>query len=178
MLQTIGSLNVMSLWNPWNQLRATIASAKSLVLGAEVPGGAIQRTATYLVMSHDSNEIGATMKNDQFFFSGPAEGRSEHFTSVKAILSKSISRSCAQMGLSCHWCTFFSASICRANHCVGPHRAEVTVHPLGGANMSTNGTGLGGVVNHIGQVFTGNSSGVYDGLVCCDASIIPSALGM
>jgi len=44
--------------------------------------------------------------------------------------------------------------------------------------MSTNGTGLGGAVNHIGQVFTGKSSGVYDGLVCCDASVIPSALGM
>jgi len=112
MLQTIGSRGVMSSWNPWNQLRTTIASAKSLVLGAEVQGGAVQRTATYLVMSHDSNEIGVTMKNDQFFFRGPAESRSEHFTSVKAILSKHLSHNCAQMGFSCHWCTFFSASIC------------------------------------------------------------------
>ena len=43
--------------------------------------------------------------------------------------------------------------------------------------MSRDGTGLGGVVNHVGQVFTGHSGEVYKGLVCCDASIIPSALG-
>ena len=107
MLQTIGSLGTLSLWKPWHQLRATIASVKSLVLGAEVRGGAIQRTATYLVMSHDSNEIGATMRNDQFFFRGPAEGQSEHFTGVKAIISEILKRNCARMGFSYYLCTFF-----------------------------------------------------------------------
>lgn len=57
-----------------------------------------------------------------------------------------------------------------------PHE-EVTVHPLGGANMSRDGTGCEGVTNHIGQVFTGSGSEVYEGLLCCDGSIVPTALG-
>lgn len=44
--------------------------------------------------------------------------------------------------------------------------------------MSNDGTGHGGVTNHLGEVFSGSNSEVYKGLVCCDASIIPTALGM
>lgn len=60
----------------------------------------------------------------------------------------------------------------------GRHQEEATVHLLGGANMSNDGTGYGGVTNHLGEVFSGSNSEVYDGLVCCDASTIPTALGM
>jgi hypothetical protein len=44
--------------------------------------------------------------------------------------------------------------------------------------MSSDGTGQGGVTNHVGEVFTGSGDEVHEGLVCCDASIIPTALGM
>lgn len=44
--------------------------------------------------------------------------------------------------------------------------------------MSGDGTGGGGVTNHMGELFTGSGEEVYKGLVCCDASIIPTALGM
>jgi hypothetical protein len=44
--------------------------------------------------------------------------------------------------------------------------------------MSSDGTGQGGVTNHLGEVFTGSGDKVHEGLVCCDASIIPTALGM
>ncbi|CAG8030059.1 unnamed protein product [Penicillium salamii] len=60
----------------------------------------------------------------------------------------------------------------------GRHQEEVTVHLLGGANMSCDGTGQGGATNQIGEVFTGHGSEVHDGLVCCDASVIPTALGV
>lgn len=60
----------------------------------------------------------------------------------------------------------------------GRHQEEVTVHLLGGANMSNNGTGYGGVTNHLGEVFSGSNDAVHKGLICCDASIIPTALGM
>ena len=59
----------------------------------------------------------------------------------------------------------------------GRHEEEVTVHLLGGANMSCDGTGQGGATNHLGEVFTGHDSEVHDGLVCCDSSVIPTALG-
>lgn len=60
---------------------------------------------------------------------------------------------------------------------LGHPQVEVTVHPLGGANMSRDGTGCEGVTNHIGQVFTGPGSEVYEGLLCCDGSMVPTALG-
>jgi hypothetical protein len=60
---------------------------------------------------------------------------------------------------------------------IGRDREEVTVHLLGGANMSRNDTGREGVTNHLGEVYSGHGSEVYKGLVCCDASIIPTALG-
>lgn len=43
--------------------------------------------------------------------------------------------------------------------------------------MSRDGTGREGVTNHCGQVYTGHESEVYPGLVCCDASVIPTSLG-
>lgn len=56
-------------------------------------------------------------------------------------------------------------------------KEEITVHPLGGAIMSSDGTGVSGGTNHLGQVFTGQGSDVYEGLVCVDGSVIPTALG-
>jgi hypothetical protein len=53
----------------------------------------------------------------------------------------------------------------------------ITVHPLGGAVMSNDGTGLGGVVNHRGQLLVGKGHEVYEGIVCVDGSIIPTSLG-
>jgi len=44
--------------------------------------------------------------------------------------------------------------------------------------MSEDGTGRGGVTNHLGQVFSGDGNDVYEGLICCDGSIIPTSLGM
>lgn len=44
--------------------------------------------------------------------------------------------------------------------------------------MSSDGTGQGGVTNNLGEVFSGPGDEVYEGLVCCDASVVPTALGM
>ncbi|EOD48756.1 putative glucose-methanol-choline oxidoreductase protein [Neofusicoccum parvum UCRNP2] len=41
---------------------------------------------------------------------------------------------------------------------------EITVHPLGGAIMSSDGTGRSGVTNHLGQVFSGEDSEVHGGV--------------
>ncbi|GIK07468.1 hypothetical protein Aspvir_003134 [Aspergillus viridinutans] len=153
-LQTIGKHSL--------QLGKTIAALKSLLLGPYAHGGAIQRTSTYLVMSHDSNEITLTLKNGQLYLRAPAEGRSAHFKWIKAILSEVLGRSEANIGFSYFY---------------GRHQEEITVHLLGGANMSRDGTGREGVTNHLGQVFTGHGSEVHEGLLCCDASIIPTALG-
>ena len=44
--------------------------------------------------------------------------------------------------------------------------------------MSSDGTGALGVTNHLGEVFSGNGTDIHHGLVCVDASVIPTALGV
>lgn len=43
--------------------------------------------------------------------------------------------------------------------------------------MSSDGTGKRGATNHLGQLFTGEGADIYEGLVCIDGSVIPTALG-
>jgi hypothetical protein len=44
--------------------------------------------------------------------------------------------------------------------------------------MSSDGTGRCGAVDHIGRLFTGSSSEVHEGIVCVDAAVIPTSLGI
>ncbi|CAG8906406.1 unnamed protein product [Penicillium egyptiacum] len=162
-LQTMKSQAGCCLWNPRQETRKVLASVKSLLFGPHAYNGALQRTSTYLVMSHDSNEITLTLKDDQLCLRGPAEGRSEHFKWMKKMFKELFAHTGARMGFSYPY---------------GRHQEEVTVHLLGGANMSNDGTGHGGVTNHLGEVFSGSNSEVYKGLMCCDASVIPTALGV
>lgn len=43
--------------------------------------------------------------------------------------------------------------------------------------MSSDGTGRRGAVDNTGRVFSGEGVEVHEGLLCVDASIIPSSLG-
>ncbi|CAG7934649.1 unnamed protein product [Penicillium olsonii] len=162
-LQTIKSQVLSILWDTRNEKGKLIAALKSLILGPYALGGALQRTSTYLVMSHDSNEMTIALKNDQPCLSAPKEGRSEHFKRIKGLFNDLFNSTGTKMGVSYFY---------------GRHEEEVTVHLLGGANMSCDGTGQGGATNHLGEVFTGHDSEVHDGLICCDSSVIPTALGV
>src|SRR5579871_1687672 len=55
---------------------------------------------------------------------------------------------------------------------------QITVHPLGGMNMSTDGTAENGATTHLGEVLTGNGNEFYDGLVVVDGGVVPTALGV
>lgn len=44
--------------------------------------------------------------------------------------------------------------------------------------MSSDGTGASGVTNHIGEIFNGNGTETHPGLIVCDGSIVPTAVGV
>jgi hypothetical protein len=60
----------------------------------------------------------------------------------------------------------------------GYMREQLTVHPLGGTIMSSDGTGRQGAVDHMGRLFTGQGTGVHGGIICVDAAVIPTSLGI
>lgn len=98
MLQNIKDRWPSLLWNI--SIWKLIATLKSITMGPYAQGGAIQRTSTYLIMSHDSNEMTSTLKDGRLHLRAPAEGVSEHFTRLKAILGKVLDRSGATMRFS------------------------------------------------------------------------------
>ncbi|PYH65952.1 FAD/NAD(P)-binding domain-containing protein [Aspergillus vadensis CBS 113365] len=169
LIQIMLVLQTIRLPAPWSisesisRFGETISKFKLLPFKLYKVRGAMQRTSTYLVMSHDSNELTLTLKDDRPILRGPGEGQSENFSNIRYALSYVISRAGGKIG----------SSLLR-----GREQEEVTVHPLGGANMSSNCTGRGGVTNHLGQVYKGHGSATHEGLVCCDASVIPTALGV
>jgi hypothetical protein len=55
---------------------------------------------------------------------------------------------------------------------------EITVHPIGGACMSNDGSPQGGVTNHFGEVFSGVGKETHHGLIVTDGAVIPTALGV
>ncbi|KAL4929539.1 uncharacterized protein BDV17DRAFT_57214 [Aspergillus undulatus] len=149
--------------DPPLEIRRAYAALKSIIRGPYAPGSAIQRTATYLVMSHDSNEITMTLEGNRPRLRGVGEGRAQNVRQIIGALEGLIRRSGARMGYSYFY---------------GRRQEEVSVHALGGANMSRDGTGREGATNHMGQVFTGSGREVHSGLFCCDASVIPTSLGV
>lgn len=139
----------------YQKMHGLVARVKSWVLGAYARGGSVRRTLVFLVMSHDENHGTMTLKNNKAVVRWSGIGRREGSEKINSMLKKVTER----LG------GMFIKS------------PNVTAHPLGGAVMSNDGTGLGGVVNHRGQLFTGPGGEVHEGIFCLDGSIIPTSLG-
>lgn len=136
--------------------------AQSLVCGPY--HGAIQNTQTYLVMTHDGAAGHMTLESDRLRLHWPGVGIEPVFTTVNDRLDQATK---ALGGVFLHnplWSDL-------TNHNL------TTVHPLGGCAMSSDATG--GVVNHKGQVYSGNGgTAVYESLYVCDGSVMPRSLGV
>jgi hypothetical protein len=149
---------------------SSLAQAQRLfsALGSRINGpyyrkGSMERTQVYLIMSHDDNQAVLTLKNNKPHLQFIGVGRSAH---VQKLNQKLKDATLAEGGTFVNN-PFFSA--------LGEQ--ELTVHPIGGASMSSDGTAANGVTNHVGEVLTGDEDKVHSGLIVVDGSVIPTALG-
>ena len=115
-------------------------------------------------MSHDSNQATLTLKDDKPVLEFLGVGRSEHVKELNSMLKNATE---AVGGIFVQ-SPFYAA--------LG--QQEITVHPIGGACMSKDGTADHGVTNHFGEVLTGNGDEIHRGLIVTDGAIIPTALGV
>ena len=127
--------------------------------------GAVQRTQTYLVMTHDNASGRMTLDaHDNLKVDWPGVGNQPIFQKVNDRLKRATE---ALGGTFVHnplWSKLFRSNL-------------TTVHPLGGCVMADDAST--GVVNHKGQVFSGTSgAAVYDGLYVSDGSVVPTPLGV
>jgi choline dehydrogenase-like flavoprotein len=141
-----------------------LAQQGSRFLGPYFSKGSIERTQTYLIMSHDSNQASLTLKDDKIVLEFLGVGRSEHVQYLNDVLKRATQ---AVGG------TFVNSPFYAA---LG--QQEITVHPIGGACMSNDGTGEHGVTNHVGEVFTGSGKETHHGLIVTDGAVVPTALGV
>ncbi|MEH0157448.1 GMC oxidoreductase [Limibacter armeniacum] len=127
--------------------------------------GAARNTQTYLTMSHDdANGKMQLQENGRLRIDWKDVGEQSNF--VKA--NKDMLKATAALGGTYVKKPIWSESF--------DHNL-ITVHPLGGCAMS--GDASRGVVDHKGQVYTGeNSDALHKGLYVCDGAVIPVSLGV
>ncbi|MGO8788946.1 MAG: alpha/beta fold hydrolase [Terriglobia bacterium] len=127
--------------------------------------GAVHRTQTYLVMTHDNASGRMTLDSrGNLALNWPSVGDQPIFERVNDRLKQATE---ARGGTFVHnplWSKLLRRNL-------------TTVHPLGGCVMADRADG--GVVNHKGQVFSGPAGdAVYDSLYVADGSVIPTPLGV
>ncbi|KAF7366427.1 FAD/NAD(P)-binding domain-containing protein [Mycena sanguinolenta] len=165
MLEILPEKEYPSPFTAAQRLRHLFSATKSRFLGPYSQGGSVNRMQTYLIMSHDSNEAILTLENDKAYLQFLGVGRTEHVKKLNDVLAHATQ---AIGG------TLINSPFHAAFH----QQEEITVHALGGAIMSSDGTGRSGATNHLGQLFKHEGREVYEGLVCVDGSVIPGALGV
>jgi hypothetical protein len=140
----------------YDRIRGTLARLRCWIFGPYTRNGSVRRTMVFLTMSHDEDQGTISIENDQPVVKW--EGASEVGERTSRVL------------------TFLRTM---TDHLGGMfvQSPAMTVHPLGGAVMSGDGTGLGGVVNHRGELFASHGEAVHEGVFCVDGSIIPTSLG-
>lgn len=145
-------------------IRYFSSKLQSRSFGPYAKGGSIDRTQTYLLMSHDSNEGILALKGNKPSLQFVGVGRTERISTLREVMATATGK----MG----------GVLVDGPLSAGYMREQLTVHPLGGAVMSYDGTGRHGAVDHMGRLFTGQESGVHRGILCVDAAVIPTSLGI
>lgn len=139
-----------------------LRQVESLIGGARV--GAVDRSQTFLIMSHDGSNGRMQLENDRLRIAWPGVGNQAAIVND----NKQLARASDALGGVYIKNPTWSALL---------HHNIVTVHPLGGCVMAD--AAETGVVDHKGRVFKGSAgTEVHDGLYVCDGSIVPRSLGV
>ncbi|OAA57238.1 Fumarate reductase/succinate dehydrogenase flavoprotein [Cordyceps fumosorosea ARSEF 2679] len=119
----------------------------------------------FLIMSHDSSQAAARLVDDELVFEFLGAGQDEErIERILAPLREAVEEDGGTL-------VYNPLRRLWGNH-------QITVHPLGGAGMSTDNSGKSGVTNHLGEVFVGPSSETHPGLIVVDGAAVPAALGV
>lgn len=146
----------------WDEVREKTRELESLQRGAY--HGAMKRTQTYLVMSHDDAKGEMSLGQGRLRISWKSVGKQPVFEKINKRLLEATTPLGGTFVPNPIWSELFN------------HRL-VTVHPLGGCCMADDAQQ--GVVNHKGQVFaTTSGTAVYDGLYVADGAVMPRSLGV
>ncbi|PWY90103.1 FAD/NAD(P)-binding domain-containing protein [Aspergillus heteromorphus CBS 117.55] len=132
--------------------------------GPYAPEGSVQKTAVYLIMSHDSDQGRMVLKNDKPMLTYSGVGRSKSVSRIHDVLEKMTAAVGGNFIANPVWSTL--------------GRQEITVHPIGGARISKDNTGNNGSVNHMGELLKGHGNETHEGLVVCDGTVLPAAVGV
>ncbi|KAI9840114.1 MAG: hypothetical protein M1837_001918 [Sclerophora amabilis] len=146
------------------KLRHLLSSSESHLFGPYSPNGSLERTQIYLVMSHDSNQAILTLKDDKPWLEFLGVGRTDHVKYLNSFLAKMT--------------TAVGGTFINSPFFASLGQQEITVHPIGGANMSSDGSTNTGATTHAGELLTGSGTDYHEGLVVVDGSVVPLALGV
>eukprot|EP00163_Fabomonas_tropica_P020545 TRINITY_DN36408_c0_g1_i1.p1 TRINITY_DN36408_c0_g1~~TRINITY_DN36408_c0_g1_i1.p1 ORF type:complete len:1346 (+),score=395.84 TRINITY_DN36408_c0_g1_i1:227-4264(+) len=148
-------------------IRDELSEAKregvSILRGPHAEGGAMDNTLAYLVMAHDDSEGKLELVGNEIKVNWPDVGKQRIFTEVNKKLEEATTALGGTFVRNPVWSKALGNRI-------------VTVHPLGGCNMSDDGSS--GVTDHKGRVFSGNGSEVHEGLYVCDGAVLPRSVGV
>ncbi|KAF2741804.1 FAD/NAD(P)-binding domain-containing protein [Sporormia fimetaria CBS 119925] len=147
------------------RFRHFMSRMQTRLKGPYAIGSSLNRMQTYLIMSHDSNEGIVSLQNDRPHLQFLGVGRTKHVDVLRQELRKATN-------------AIGGTLVNSPFYALKNQQEEITVHPLGGAIMSSDGTGRNGVTNHLGQLFIGDGDELHEGLLCVDGSVIPTALGV
>ncbi|KAK2794237.1 hypothetical protein FQN50_009931 [Emmonsiellopsis sp. PD_5] len=147
-----------------NTIHKVLAAGKSAILGPYTQGGSMQNTQVYLVMSHDSSQAILSLADDKPVLQFRGVGQSERVKSLNDMLAKITN----DVGGTFINNPFFAA--------LG--KQQVSVHPMGGANMSGDGSGEQGVTSEFGELLSGNGRDIHNGIVVVDGALVPGSLGV
>ncbi|KAM0556073.1 hypothetical protein ACHAPJ_006061 [Fusarium lateritium] len=152
-------------WNAFQRASKTAAWFGSRLFGPYFSNGSIAKTPAYLIMSHDSSQGKLTLKKNKPVLVYSGVGRSASVSKVHDFLDRMTQLAGGKFVANPAW-TLLGAQ-------------EVTVHPIGGARVSSDGTHYQGAVNHECELFTGEeNNGTHKGLVVCDGAAVPAAVGV